>query len=133
MNKSITFILMMALLFSCLYSCDNLENKDTDIPEEEAEVHPYELKIPADGLDNVNFLELCVNMKSSVRYDFTIDDECDWIVFSNIEQGAGEVIPYITVNSNVTGKPRSVEVVIQSVAQSSQLYYDKHLLVQDAK
>lgn len=133
MTKSVSLILMMALSLSCLYSCEKPDKNDIESPEEEKEVHPYELNISSDGLDNVNFLDLCVNMTSSNRYDFMIDDECDWVEFANIEQATGSIIPYITVHPNTTGQSRSVEVIIQSQAQSSSLFYDKHLLVQDAK
>ncbi len=133
MNNCISLILMMALSLSCLYSCEKPDENDIEGPEAEKDIHPYELNISAEGLANVNFLSLCVNMTSSVIYEFTIDGVCDWLEISNMKQVSGEVVPCITVSPNDTGKSRSVEVVIQSLSYSSHIYYDKHLIVQEAK
>ena len=75
MNNCISLILMMALSLSCLYSCEKPDENDIEGPESEKDIHPYELNISAEGLANVNFLSLCVNMTSSVIYEFTIDQK----------------------------------------------------------
>lgn len=55
MKENILFLLLTALLLCSLDSCNKPDNDVEDIPKEPEEIHPYELKIPADGLDKVNF------------------------------------------------------------------------------
>lgn len=133
MKENILFLLLTALLLCCLDSCNKPDNDVEDIPKEPEEIHPYELKIPADGLDKVNFLDLCVNLTSSLQYEFTLDEDCDWVEFSTSAPEFGETFPYMTVHPNTTGEPRSAEVTIQSSPMSSHMFFEKHLIVQSAE
>ena len=131
MRDIVSHIVLTAALLSCLGSCGKSESMTGQ--EEEKEIHPYKIELPADGLDKKVFLEYCVKLTSSIRYDYSVDDDWDWIEIINVEKKDGTVIPYINVALNDTGKTRSTEVVIQSSSSSSHIFNDKHLLVQPPK
>ena len=116
--------------YCCLLSCTKTDPEVCIATDE----HTYELIIPAEGITEVNFLDFCKNMSSSLTYEVAFEEDCDWVEFSTSDPDPvlKRVTPYITVKPNTTGATRSVEVTIQSSEVTSYIFYEKHLLVQDS-
>ena len=75
----------------------------------EAEV----IEIPQSGIENVNFLERCVNLTHEYKYTIIGLEDCYWVRVVWVENyNENRWTPLLTVDENTTGEGRSVNISI---------------------